>query len=356
MATIQKRQRKDGAASYRAIVRVHGHPTIWKTFHRKLDAERWAQDVEADLHRGRWAPTTDSLRRTVAEAIDRYLDHTLPLSGIKDKSKATLRLQLRWWAEAIGKHRLAQLSAPLIVQWRDRLATDPKYGGPVSPATVNRYLAALSALLSIAVKEWRWLERSPMEGVGRMREPPGRVRCLTDEERARLLQACRASTNAGLYPLVVLALSTGARYGELAGLRWVDVDLKRGRAAFQETKNGDRRAVPIVGHALEVMQEWAKVRRIDCDLVIPDRVGREHTLRVAFYKAMEAAKLENFRFHDLRHTAASYLAMSGATVSELAEILGHKTLQMVKRYSHLTEQHTARIVERMNAGIFENQR
>ena len=263
MATIQKRKRSDGKFSYRGIVRVLGHPTIAKTFNRKADANLWAQTVESDLRCGRWTPTMDSLKRTVAEVIDRYIENTLPLTG---NHSAKTEKQLKWWKVQIGAHRLSSLSAALIVEWRDRLATDPKCGGPRAPATVNRYLAALSIALNIAVKEWRWLDRSPMEGVSRMREPSGRVRFLSDDERFRLFEACMASANTVLYPLVVVAISTGARHGELTALKWNDVDFKHRRITFQETKNGERRSVPIVSHALEVyvvIAIWTVVRPIE---------------------------------------------------------------------------------------------
>jgi integrase len=350
MATIQKRKRSDGKYSYRAIVRVLGHPTVAKTFKRKSDATLWAQNVESDLRCGRWAPSIDSLKRTTAEAIDRYIENTLPMSGNRDSEKT--KKQLLWWKSKIGGHRLSALSAAVISEWRDKLATDKKHGGPRAPGTVNRYLAALSTVLNIVVKEWRWLERSPMSGISRLREPSGRVRYLSDDERAALLKACQESENSILYPLVVVAIATGARRGELVGLCWENVDFERSRMTFHETKNGERRTIPIVGHALVVLKRLSKVRKINTDLVFPDRLGNEHTLRVAFYKAMDAAELTDFRFHDLRHTAASYLAMNGATTAEIAEILGHKTLQMVKRYSHLTEQHTSKVLERMNEGIF----
>jgi integrase len=106
--------------------------------------------------------------------------------------------------------------------------------------------------------------------------------------------------------------------------------------------------------ALEEMVRLSKVRRIDSDLVFPHVDGtRPFLLRGPWEGAVKEAKIEDFRFHDLRHSAASYLAMNGATLAEIAEILGHKTLQMVKRYSHLTEQHTSQVVSRMNAAIFE---
>ena len=129
--------------------------------------------------------------------------------------------------------------------------------------------------------------------------------------------------------------------------------MKRNTLTFHQTKNGERRAVPLTGYALEVVTQHAKVRRLDTQLVFPDSSGtRSVGMREAFEWAVKRAGIANFRFHDCRHCAASYLAMNGASLAEIAEVLGHKTLAMVKRYAHLSEAHTAGVVARMNAAIF----
>jgi integrase len=132
------------------------------------------------------------------------------------------------------------------------------------------------------------------------------------------------------------------------------VNLNRGAIIIEETKNGERRTVPLVGHAAEILTEYRRVhRRLDTPMVFPSEKGHKHTeVRQSWQNAVKRAKLQDFRFHDLRHSAASYLAMNGATLTEIADVLGHKTLAMVKRYSHLTEQHTAAVVSRMNEKVF----
>jgi integrase len=152
---------------------------------------------------------------------------------------------------------------------------------------------------------------------------------------------------------VILALSTGARKGELLSLHWSDIDLKRGILTFRETKNGETRAVPVPGYALTVLTQHTKIRRFDTSLVFPNSTGEKPLdIRDAWEYAVERAGISDFRFHDLRHSAASYLAMGGASLAEIAEVLGHKTLQMTKRYTHLTESHIRGVVERMNRQIF----
>ncbi len=168
------------------------------------------------------------------------------------------------------------------------------------------------------------------------------------------MAACKISKSPDLYLAVVLALSTGARSQEILGLHWGQIDFTRRVATLEETKNGERRVLPLADHALELLKERAKVRRIDTDLVFPGRINprKPLDLRSPFETALKRAKIDDFRWHDLRHSAASYLAMNGASLAEIVEVLGHKTLAMVKRYSHLSEAHTAGVVERMNRRMF----
>ena len=341
MAAIQKRTTKGGRTRYRALVRLKGYPAQTATFERKTDAKDWAKQTEAAIKEGRYFPRAEALRHTLADLVDRYMTDVLP--G-KPKSEAKQRAQLTWWKSELGERVLADVTPALIAEYRDQL------GRTRAAGTVNRYLAALSHAFTMAVKEWAWVDMNPVRNVRRPREPRGRVRFLSDDERERLLAACRESKCPPLYPVVLLAVSTGARQGELLSLRWSDVDLKQGMLRFEDTKNGERRAVPVAGAALGELRRWGKVRRIDTDFVFPHpKKPTPMDIRSAWEAARDTAALTDFRFHDLRHTAASYLAMSSATLAEIAEILGHKTLSMVKRYSHLTEQHTSKVVARMNA-------
>ena len=199
-------------------------------------------------------------------------------------------------------------------------------------ATIRRYLAVLGHALNVAVKQWQWLYENPLRRVTKPPEPRRRVRFLSDDERERLLQACRESRSPYLYAVVVLALSTGARKMELLGLVWCQVDFIRGAIHLEETKNGERRVLPITGYALDLMQQHASGRRVDTNLVFPGRTGLKPIyIRDAFEAAVQRAGISDFCFHDLRHSTASYLAMSGCSLDEIAEILGHKTLEVTRR-------------------------
>jgi integrase len=153
---------------------------------------------------------------------------------------------------------------------------------------------------------------------------------------------------------VILAMSTGGRQSEIWGLNWKCVDLKNGFITFEETKNDEPRSVPLTGHALELMMERSKVPRVDTDLVFPSRVDRQKhfDFRRPFQMALKASQIKDFRWHDLRHCAASYLVMAGVDMRTVAEILGHKTMQMTQRYTHLSPEHLKDAVAKMNHKIF----
>lgn len=372
MATIERRTLDDGSESWRVKIRLRGHPPETATFERKTDAKKWAAATETAIREGRYFATSEAKKHTVGDLLERYARDILPAK----KDRGTQGPQLAWWRTELGALSLRDLTPARIGEARDKLAARtieprskkrPKDEAPkarakakrpaptkgpdaprrISPATVNRYLAVLSHALGVAVKEWGWLDDNPMRKVRKRAEPKGRVRILDDGERTRLLEATKAGPP-WLEPVVTLALATGMRQGEILGLRWPDVDLDRKRLVLHDTKNGERRAVHLGGPARDVLKRWSKVRRLDTDRVFPETAGFHHR----WWDALERAGLEDFRFHDLRHTAASYLAMNGATLSELAAVLGHKTLAMVKRYAHLSESHVAGVVDRMNDKVF----
>ncbi len=355
MATISLRTAADGTKAYRVEVRLKGYPAQRATFARLTDARRWAQATESAIREGRHFRTTEAKRHTLGDLIDRYVREVCP----HKKDGGHQARQLAWWKDQLGAYALADVTPALIAEYRDhRAAQATPRGERTSPATVVRYLAALSHAFTVAVKEWGWLPDNPLRKVTKPREPRGRVRFLDDDERERLLEACKASASPDLHAAVILALSTGARQQEVLGLRWGQIDLARKVATLHETKNGERRILPLAGPALELLKARAKVRRLDTDLLFPGRKRQADgsikpvDLRTPFETALKVAGVEDFHWHDLRHTAASYLAMNGASLAEIAEILGHKTLQMVRRYAHLSDAHVAGVVERMNARYF----
>jgi len=352
MASISKYEGKKGT-TYKATIRIKGYPTQTESFKRKTDAVKWANETETAIHNGKHFQTLEAKKHTVGDMIDRYIKYELHK---KPKSADLQKPQLEWWKDEIGIRSMADVTPSLIVECRDKLSSGLTYKGTIrAGATVNRYLAAFSHALTKASKEWEWIENNPMTKVDRVKEPKGRVQFLSENQRTQLLAACQKSRNKSLYLIVMLAISTGARQGELLGLKWENVKFDLKRIVLVDTKNGETRAVPLMGEAFALLKEYSKVRRIDTQLVFPNaerQTTQPMNIRVAFERSVKAASIENFHFHDLRHTCASYLAMNGATLAEIAEVLGHKTLSMVKRYAHLSDQHVSSVFERMNEKIF----
>jgi integrase len=325
MANIQKRTNKDGEVSYRVQIRVKGYPTETATFKRLTDAKQWAQQTEADMRRGKYFHTAEAKKRTMAEAIDRYFTEVLA----HNTNPVNRKKYLSWWKEKIGAYTLASVTTALIIEHRNAfVGSINKYGRSISPTTANRYTQSLGHVFTVACKEWGWLSVNPVSNISKFKESRGRVRFLSDDERAALLKACKDTNNPHLYPVVILALSTGARKMEILGLQWPDVDFERGVIVLHETKNDERRVLPLHGHARELLHAQHKKKILGCPYVFPSsKVKRDKTgkflyqpidIRTAWENAVAKAEIEDFRFHDLRHSAASYLAMNGATLTEMA--------------------------------------
>jgi integrase len=355
MPTIEKRT-TDKGTTYRAKVRLRGFPPETATFERLTDAREWAKTIEADMKKGRHFG--HSKRHTFAELADEYAPHA------KDK------VRLDYWRRVFGPDLLADITPDRIAKQRDKLlaeetprfATPPtgnkeadakrrkaKRGGP----TVNRFVAALSVCMAHAVKELRWLEKNPCELVKKPQENKGRVRFLSDGEREKLLEACRPHPD--LYLAVALSLTTGARQAEIMSLRWGQVDFSRQVITLHDTKNDDRRALPLVGEPFTLLQARSKVRSLKNDRIFPPSARAKKAayidLRAPWEAALKVAGITDFHWHDLRHTAASYLAMSGVSLLEIAKVLGHRTLQMVARYSHLSDEHIVATGEKLAARL-----
>lgn len=299
--------------------------------------------------------TSEAKNKTLSDLLDRYEQQIVPKFKNRQEHKDRLAVS-RWFRKKIGYYALANITPPLLAQCRDELATEEwKTGHKRAPATVRRYLMILSHVFTIAVQEWEWMNDNPMRKVRKPEVNNARTRFLSSEELENLLSACRNHSNKDLYPIVFLSIATGCRRSEILKLRWRDVDLNSNppMIRLEVTKNKEKRSIPVIDDAVALLRARKEIPRIDTDLVFPSSRKSDQPvyIRAAWDEVIEQTSIQNFRFHDLRHTAASYLAMHGATLTELSSILGHKTMQMVKRYSHLTETHTSNIVNRTMSNV-----
>lgn len=363
MATIQKRERKSGTI-YRVMIRIQGFPEQTKSFKRLTDAKMWAQQTESDIRKGEFKNVVkEASKHTLSKVITRYKEGIMP-----SKALNTQRAESTWiaaWDRELGKYALSFITTELISKKMKKIAKAgderlDKPTGTKSPRTMKHYRGTLELLFKHAI-EWGWTANNPVESikqVGKINN--NRVRFLDDDERTALITACQNSPNKQLHAVVIFALSTGARKNEILSIKDGDLDLDRNTAILRDTKNGETRSVPIMGPLQDLMKDQIKARdKLNETLpeptsyIFPRKDGlKPIDIRKAWENARDKAEIKDFRFHDLRHSAASYLAMNGATLLEIAAVLGHKTLQMVQRYSHLSEDHTRNIVEKMNKQIF----
>ncbi len=361
MGTIEERigdNKND--TTYRARVRIKGAPSQSATFNRKSDAKKWIQKTETDIREGRHLKQAISKKYTITDVIDRYLSILEQNNPKRAKDVSGL---LSWWREEIGYYYLSDLNKDIFIRARQNLQnksrvrkTSQKGKQSLSSGTINRYWVAMQTALNTAVKEWDWIMVNPMSNISKLIEPEGRKRFLSDKERIALLDACKPSNNPYLLTIVVLALSTGARRSEILNLKWNQVDFERNTIYLLKTKNKESRALFLHNQALEYLKNLRPVEFGENDLVFKslNNPDKPYEIKKSWETALRKAKIKDFRFHDLRHSAASYLAMNGATLAEIAEVLGHKTLAMVKRYAHLSESHTSSVVKNMNDKIFSS--
>lgn len=368
MADIQERISSTGTKTYTARVRLKGYPTQTATFKRLTDAKKWIQDTESAIREGRHFKTSEAKKHTLAQAIDKYLADIAPTKFKPAELEKRNQILTRWKAE-IGYCLLSELSPKHFVACRDAFAKNGgRNGSALGPASIRRHFVSISHVLKICQLEWHWIEQSPLkDGIIEMPElPRGIVRFLDNEELTRLTAACKESPNNLLYPAFILSVSTGMRQAETMNLYWREpaiapkgtawgvVNLADKCIILQQTKNGKRRRVPLAGEALAELQKLHKIRRLDSHLVFPSPTvpSKPIELKKAWTSALKAAEVTNFRWHDLRHTAASYLAQNGASLLDIAAVLGHSTLDMVQRYAHLSDGHISNVVASMNAKIF----
>ncbi len=364
MATIRMYERTVNGkvkVSYQVMIRIKGAKPIYKTFDRKTDAENWAKAIESDIKRGKRIETPESRKHTINELIDKYIDYKIPQR--KSEQEKYVK-QLLWWKDKIGAFYLANVSPSKLAECKELLETEPsikpKHGRKTrTPATVNRYLMILSSVFSYAIYELNWIDENPMHKIRKNPEKANKERYLSKEEINRILNACNnfdirtENYNKQTYLFVLIALSTGARYSEIYNLKWENIDFKHKQIYFMNTKNGDHRGVAMTEKVCRELKEFQKIRKINNNNLWATNSGKKLIdMRVRFYKVLELANINDFRFHDIRHTTASYLAMNGASLIDIASILGHKTMQMVKRYSHLTQKHTQTLLQTTTDDMF----
>ncbi|MCO4782721.1 MAG: site-specific integrase [Candidatus Cloacimonetes bacterium] len=334
MASIKKTKLKNGKSSYNVRVRLKGK-TVFKTFRTMGEARNFIIETEQSLEAGKFTDKIGDM--PVKNLFERYISQELPM---RKRPKSYLAF-FNFFSDKIGHLEIKDVSTTLLLQIRQKMIKE----GRLSFASINRYFASVGRSFAMAV-EWDLLEDNPFRKVGKLKEPKGRVRFLSDDERERLLFECKKVDY--LYVVVVLALTTGARKGEIMTLTWRQVIFKENIIILEDTKNGERRSLPLCKFSKQVLLDW-KAKEMHKTKVF-------HILQCqrSWQTAIKNAEITNFKFHDLRHSCASYLAMQGVPLLAIADILGHKSLDMVKRYAHLSNTYKSSIIETLGDFLFPN--
>jgi integrase len=350
---------------YRATIQLKGIKPYSRNFSLKKNAQAWEKQQAKDIETARANGDPVARTLTLKELIRAYTTEN-------QVGKATV-INLGWWKREYGARRVLDISADTVREGLRTLRAGNAHRGdgkgkrketsrPRSGSTLNRYKAALSACWEYGREEYK-LPENPCRQVKGQPEGKWRVRFLSDDEtaadgtavdgeRTRLLKACKASKWQPLYLLVMLGITTGARQGELMRLRWQDIDFPNRRAYVYKSKNGEPRVLPLTAGVIDILKTLP--RPLDGSTLIFRSISdpnRPFEFRPYWNKAVESAQLVDFRFHDLRHTCASYLAQNGATLLQIADVLGHKQLEVTRRYSHLCVDHKQDLVDRVLGGL-----
>ena len=355
MATIRSREDQDGITiGWQAQIKRKGFPLQVKTFRTKAEATQWATVTESEMMRGVFVSRSESERTTVDSLIDRYAREVLPTQkgGHREVSR------VKHIKEGLGKYSLAALTSSLVADYRDaRLKI-------VGPQSVKHELGLLQRALKKGAQEWGIALPGgiPTFLVKKPSLPASRNRRLVDDEEDRLLTACADARNPWLRSVVVFAIETAMRAGEIvetwkqdpsgaldangkhlqvkvsSGLLWENVDLKKRTAHLPTSKNGDARTVPLSSRAVVTLE--ALPRNLDGRVFGATYEG----VKQSYNRACKRANITGLTFHDLRHEATSRLFEKGLNPMQVAAISGHKTLQMLKRYTHLRAEDLAKML------------
>ena len=337
MATITKREDLRPNSRWQAKVRRKGFPTQTKSFATKAEATAWARDVEAEYDKGHSIDLKDARETVLRDVLKRYLDEVVPTHKGAEPEGYVIRRLMR---APFAGYALANITRAAVTDYRDSRLLK------VTGSTVRTELNILARAIEHARRDWGvYLVANPIRAVRLPKENNARERRLLPGEEERLLVECQAARQPYLHAAVVVAIETGMRQSEILGLRWDRIDFERRVALLVDTKNGESRGVPLTRRAIAALQsvqsvreyKWRRQRKYTDDG--PFSKVDASVIRHSFMRARDKAGMPDLRFHDLRHEATSRLFEKGLNTMEVASVTGHKTLTMLRRYSHLSMDH-----------------
>lgn len=355
MANIRKINNKN-SIHFKATVRIKGYKPEYKTFSTLTAAKEWAKKTEVAMKDGSYRQNAcfdnNGLKiEYVSQLIDFFKQN---VAQNRYKTPEKYNCMFEWWAQQIGNIQIKNLSAATLTQCKNILINEKITIGKKTekrkPNTINKYLMCMSAILTHAVKELELIPANPMANVKNLKKPNGRTRFLSHDEINKLAQACKAESDY-IYVFFLISLTTGARYSEVLHLNIKSFDFDNSQVFYLNTKNNEHRGVHIPTNVLSIIQNYITDNNIQNYLFINPKTNQFYYIRGILQKIIKNIGLSDFHIHDIRHTTASYIAMNGGSLLDIAEILGHKSIVMARRYSHLTQKHTASIIENVSNNL-----
>lgn len=297
-----------------------------KIGHSKKIAELALEDVRLKIFKGEYMGIYEDKKVLFSDFAKDYLEFSKANKAPESYRRDINHLNLYLIAYFESKY-LFEITSQMVEEYKAMQLEK------VKPATVNRQLSCLKHLF-VKAFEWGYVKSNPAKTVKKLKEPPGRVRYLTEEEEEALLRECASH----IRPIVITALNTGMRKSEILGLKWSDVDLRNRTITIKKTKNNEIRTIPINDILYDELKKIP--RHFRSNMIFCHGDGKAYyDIKTGFNAALRRAGINDFRFHDLRHTFASHLVMKGADVISLQQFLGHKDIKMTMRYSHLSKAH-----------------
>lgn len=338
---------------FRARFRRLGYRDVTKTFPDYKLAIRWLADQETNALNDDFQPGRGK-KYTFSEALKRYKNEELPKKG---KDARNRDHHLSFFEKHLGKLLISRIRPSDIKDALILLESEgtAKRKNPAA-ATIVRYLASLSHLFTIAWREWEWVSENPVKKIKKPSVFNERHRYLSQDEKERLLSETKKSKSPVLHLIVVLALSTGMRMGEILNLTFRDVNLDEGFIHLKKSKNGKPRFIPLKGYACRLITRYIeqKVNPQQDALIFasPTNPNKPYDIRTAWRTVLKKANIENFRLHDLRHTTASYHRMNGKGLDDIGLLLGHTDTRSTSRYAHVSNEYKSQMVEELDQELF----
>lgn len=302
----------------------------------KKMAELALKEAELQIAKGEFLGVIIDRKMTIDALSNEYLKFSQ--ANKRPKVYQRDRTLIKHLLKQFSGHEIKTISAHDLEEYKSIRIT------AVSPATVNREVTCIKHMFNKAV-EWQYLKHNPLLSVKRFKEPPGRLRYLVTTEIDLLLNECAKH----LRPIVIMALNTGMRKGEILDLKWADLNMDNRVITIKRTKNNEIRTIPMNNLLYSTLNHLCNGCTNGQPVFTYDGKPLQD-IRRSFETACRNAGIEDFRFHDLRHTFASRLVMVGVNIRTVQELMGHKDIRMTMRYSHLSDSHLKNAVKKLENG------